>query len=574
MITLDRRQFLSALSCSLGVYAAVQTPSTGACWLDLCSPFFITDADSGIESQLVLTSDTFAGIRGHEDAHNSTDYEIHLYDAAGKPGGNPALRINVPAMRTTVISARELIGDRKTFFGGARIRLRPQGRERMHASDLFSSAFLRWRSASTFDNVHANPDPLQWQNTESYFYSMPFPALSDYRCLFSLFNPNAEPSAGEIVMFDPRGKRMLALPYKLAPHASLLLDLNAGRLTDAQPWTGEKDGAARISSAGLIAAINERGTAKSFGYLMIRKPDQSRVSVEHPIHQGVVQSKTSTPAFDAAGQFKARNVLYTPLAFHRKRIGELTFESRFLFGAGSPIEPVQWFYPFAVDGEGRAVWSGMEDKKLAECLPRQTERGVIKLGTGESCALDFDRLSLEAGFSGGLGVAVSPDTSHTMLKIEVRIPEWNAFAWTHFRPGLRSARAYQKPAQRGGLATDYIVSGARLKKRRDSVQLDELIAVINIDDQGLEGRPVLELFGQKGFIRRLPLGAIAPFACRHLRLSDLVADEADYGMMTMRLVDEKATLLMSTVHLDYERRDLALDHGSDRFSTYIDYGCE
>jgi hypothetical protein len=30
---------------------------------------------------------------------------------------------------------------------------------------------------------------------------------------------------------------------------------------------------------------------------------------------------------------------------------------------------------------------------------------------------------------------------------------------------------------------------------------------------------------------------------------------------------------MSTVHLDYLRRDLALDHGSDRFSTFLDYGC-
>jgi hypothetical protein len=27
-------------------------------------------------------------------------------------------------------------------------------------------------------------------------------------------------------------------------------------------------------------------------------------------------------------------------------------------------------------------------------------------------------------------------------------------------------------------------------------------------------------------------------------------------------VDERATLLMSAVHLDHERRDLALDHGS------------
>jgi hypothetical protein len=31
---------------------------------------------------------------------------------------------------------------------------------------------------------------------------------------------------------------------------------------------------------------------------------------------------------------------------------------------------------------------------------------------------------------------------------------------------------------------------------------------------------------------------------------------------------------MSVVHLDYLRRDLAMDHGSDRFSTFVDYPCE
>jgi len=43
--------------------------------------------------------------------------------------------------------------------------------------------------------------------------------------------------------------------------------------------------------------------------------------------------------------------------------------------------------------------------------------------------------------------------------------------------------------------------------------------------------------------------------------------------LTLRLVDERATLLMSIVHLDCVRRDLSLDHGSDRFSTFNDFGC-
>jgi hypothetical protein len=75
-------------------------------------------------------------------------------------------------------------------------------------------------------------------------------------------------------------------------------------------------------------------------------------------------------------------------------------------------------------------------------------------------------------------------------------------------------------------------------------------------------------------ITRLPLGAIPPFACRHFLLSELIAGEANLEALTLRLVDERATLLMSALHLDYARRDIALDHGSDRFSTFLDYGCQ
>src|SRR5262249_47229092 len=172
--------------------------------------------------------------------------------------------------------------------------------------------------------------------------------------------------------------------------------------------------------------------------------------------------------------------------FHKNKIGKngLTLESRIYLGSGLPLEETQWFYPFAVDGDGNAVWSSLKDEKLSARLPAQTERGVIRLAAGQSCALDFKQLQLAPGFAGGLGVAVAPDTTHTLLKVEIRSPEWNAFAFTHFRPGLRSARNYQKPEQRGGLATDYIVSGARLLKTKNSSQLDELIAVLNIDDQG------------------------------------------------------------------------------------------
>jgi hypothetical protein len=57
-------------------------------------------------------------------------------------------------------------------------------------------------------------------------------------------------------------------------------------------------------------------------------------------------------------------------------------------------------------------------------------------------------------------------------------------------------------------------------------------------------------------------------------LSEVAGERIASLDLSLRLVDERATLLMSIVHLDYARRDLALDHGSDRFSTFNDYGCE
>src|SRR5262245_64263254 len=111
-----------------------------------------------------------------------------------------------------------------------RIRLRPRCRQTTHASDLFSSAFNRWQSAPSFDNVHANPDPPQLQNTESYFYSMPFPSPADYDLVFSLFNPYDARSSGEIALFDPFGKKITIRRYDLRPRASLIFDLNSNQV--------------------------------------------------------------------------------------------------------------------------------------------------------------------------------------------------------------------------------------------------------------------------------------------------------------------------------------------------------
>jgi hypothetical protein len=278
--------------------------------------------------------------------------------------------------------------------------------------------------------------------------------------------------------------------------------------------------------------------------------------------------------FDAAGRFKAKNILYTPLVFRSKRIGGVTLESRFHLSSGAPLEEFLWINPFITDSEGNVAWQPTSETKLPETIsPRQVERGVIKLGGMQSCVLDCAHLPLPKTFSGGLSLAVAPTTNHTLMKIETSVKEWGAHAFTHFRPGLQSARGYQASTPRGGLATDYIASGARVERNGNGMVRDEVIGVMNIDDKGISGRPVLEIFTSSGLLTRIDLGEVPGFASRHYLLSELSSGKIGPHDLSLRLVDERATLLMSVVHLDYVRRDLAQDHGSDRFSTFNDYSC-
>jgi hypothetical protein len=476
----------------------------------------------------------------------------------------------------------------------------------MHATDLFSSAFIRWQTDSSFDNVHANPDPLQWQTRSSFYYSMPFPPLSDYECTLGIFNPYETRGGGLIVLHDHSGTKLIEIPYDLKPRSSTLLALNQGRFSE-NPY--EAFGLARerdlkVSSnapaprpdgrayhateskpkqagrkpltdgGGMLVIRNNEATMKNFAYLIIKKNGGDRFSVEHPIHQPVTKPLPATAPFDADGRFKAKNILFSPLLFRAKRVGPITLESRFHLSTGLPYEEALWLAPYAVDSKGSARWLASKDEKVAsQVSPSQWERGAIRLGVEQSCVLDFSRLSLNDDFSGGLCLAMAPDSTHTFMKVEVRVPEWGAHAFTHFRPGLRAARGYQMPKQRGGLATDYLTSGARFERRGSKILFDEFIGVINIDGQDGQGASILELFGPKGLVARIKLAPIPGFGCRHFLLSDLIKGERSIERISMRLIDEQATLLMSTVHIDYARRDIALDHGSDRFSTFTDYNC-
>ena len=551
------------------------------CWLDLSAPFVVDDISAGIRSEIILTSDTFVGPKGHEDDRDATEYEIYLYNTSGKLAipGEGVKRLTAPAMHTTVIPVRELLTDAKSFTGGLRVRLRPTGRERMHASDLFSSAFVRWSTKDSFDNVHANPDPLEWQKPESFFYSMPFPPLSEYECVYGLFNPYDTSSSGSLMIYDSAGRKVSDVFYDLKPHSSRFFDLRTGKFVDGITGSFVENARANsemiTESGGTIAVTNREGSVKNFGYLAIKRPGRPRFSIDHPIHQSPFDPQRSEEPFDENGRFKAKNILYTPLAFRSKQIGGITLDSRFHLSSGAPIEEYLWLSPFLTNKDGDVAWAAKDGSEIPASVSRkQVHRNAIKLAGKQSCILDCKDLPLPDNFSGGLFLGVKLNTNHTLMKVEINVPEWGAHAFTHFRPGLASARMYQKAKQRGGIATDYITSGARLERNGKKVIRDEVICVLNIDDKAIVGRPTLEVFSSSGLVARVNVGDVPAFGSRHLLLSELSSANDANGELSMRLFDESATLLMSVVHIDYARRDIAIDHGSDRFSTFHEFDCD
>jgi hypothetical protein len=409
---------------------------------------------------------------------------------------------------------------------------------------------------------------------------MPFPPLEQYECIFSLFNPNDGKSAGTITVHSEAGEKLRELPYELGPHASLLVNLRRGEFVNdftnafLSVHTNHASKPLLTPAGGTLAIVNQTGSQKSFGYLLIRRSGTSRFSVEHPIHQPPFKPLAVPAPFDVAGKFKPKNILYTPLVFRAKQIGGVTLDARFHLSSGAPIEEFLWAKPFITDAQGNIAWQVTGDTPYPKTIsPNQIQRETIKLGGMQSCTFAAGDLSLPKIFSGGMSLAVAPTTNHTLMKVELRVKEWGAHAFTHFRPGLQAARGYQASKPRGELATDYIACGARVEQTNGKNVRDEIVAVINIDDKALTGRPVLEVFAAGGLLAKIDLGEVPAYATRHYLLSELASGRIGPHDLTLRLVDERATLLMSVVHLDYVRRDLSLDHGSDRFSTFNDYGC-
>jgi hypothetical protein len=579
---LDRRTFLASLTgAGLTAPAGLADPvSDSSCWLDVAAPFIAADRESGLATEILLTATCFPGVDGYRNPQFSTRYQVLLYDSAGneikldRDG-----RLDVPSLHPTLLDLKEIAG-RDTFYGGAKIRVSPSPHQVEHAGDLFSAAFVRWDLPANFDNVHAHPAPPQ-QIYGHFNYSMPFPPLAEYHCAFALFNPNDEESFGIVRVVDPLGRTAVERRYQLRPHQTRLYSMADLKTAEspAEALAIAPLADSKLREGGVVVVRNDSEKA-SFAYTLMKGRTGGSFTVEHPLHfaaDAPMKPARPTP-YGPKRSFPAQALLYTPMLFRGLRLGDLQLESRLYLSASRWQEEALWLMPFVTNHEGRIAWVSNQDSDFATRVApaAAADQGVVRLAEFQSCRLDTRALPLPDGFSGGFGVATIPKTSHSLNKVEVRAVNWGRVAFTHFRPGGASAKAYRQVQDRGSLASDYIVSGAHILGTVSNRKRDCLLAIMNIefeDDQ--TGIPKLQLFGPAGLVAERQLDEFPPLACRHVLLSQLfpAAQSDPAHPFTVRMTVANAMMIVSALHIDYERRDLALEHGSDRHSTFADFKC-
>ncbi len=559
---------------------AEQPGGAGVCWLDVAAPFVAVERHQQLSTKVLLTATCFPGAEGFRKAGYSTQYQVLLYDCSGKPVKlDQDGRLDIPSLHPTLLDMREIAG-RDSFYGGAKIRVAPSPHQVERAGDLFSAAFVRFDMPHNFDNVHAHPAPPQ--QIYGYFnYSMPFPALSEYHCAFALFNPNEEESFGVVRVVDRMGITVVQRRYQLRPHQTTLYTL-------ADLKTAESPGEAlaiapldepKLRDGGVVVVRNESEKA-SFAYTIMKGRQGDSFTVEHPLHfaaDAPVKPARKSP-YGPNRSFPAQALLYTPMLFRNLRLGQLQLDSRIYLSASRWQEEALWMLPLVTTGDGQIAWASNHDDRLAtrvEPAALATD-GVLRFTEFQSARIDAGALPLPDGFAGGFGVATIPKTSHSLLKIEVRAVNWGRVAFTHFRPGGASAKSYRQADNRDGLASDYIVSGVHVIGGPNSRTRDCLLAIMNIEfEQDQPGAPKIQLFGPSGLVGEKQLEQFPPLACRHLLVSELFPGvQSDPAHpFTVRMEDARAMMIVSALHLDYERRDIALEHGSDRHSTYQDFKC-
>jgi hypothetical protein len=583
MHTIDRRVFLSSLTGAVISASAQQSPApskaSDLCWLDVAAPFVVVDPTQELNTELLLTATCFPGIDGFRNARYATEYQVLLYDNQGKeiPLDNNG-RLEIGSLRPTLLDLRQW-AKRDAFFGGARVRVAPSKDQMPHAGDLFSAGFVRWNLPHNFDNIHAQPAPPQ-QLVGHFNYSMPFPPLSEYHCALAVFNLADDESWGLVRVVDRLGRDVAQRNYRLRPHQTTLYSMSDLKPveTPGEAMAVVPSNQPKLDAGGVVVVRNESDKA-AFAYTIVKGRTGASFTVEHPLHFAVgapMKPARKTPYGDNRS-FPAEGMVFTPMLFRGAVVAGVTLESRFYLSASRWIEEALWMMPFVTTDAGQIAWASNHDQDLATRIsPPLVDQGVVRLSEFQSCAIDTRALPIPQGFAGGFGAATIPRTSHSLNKVEVRAVNWGRVAMTHFRPGGTVANGIRNVQDRGGLASDYVVTDVHVIGTAANRKRDSLLAFMNIEFDGRQpGVPLVQLFGPGGLVAERQLGEYPPLACRHFLASDLFPNvQSDPAHpFTVRMQVPGAMMIVSALHFDYERRDLALEHGSDRHSTFQDYKC-
>ena len=139
--------------------------------------------------------------------------------------------------------------------------------------------------------------------------------------------------------------------------------------------------------------------------------------------------------------------------------------------------------PFVTTEDGRIAWeSNCDDQFPQRVLPSElANQGVLRLTEFQSCCIDARGLPLPDGYSGGFGVATIPKTSHSLQNVEVMAKEWDAWPSRTSAPAAPRRNPTATAADRGSLATDYIVSGAHIIGGASNRKRDSVLAIMNIE---------------------------------------------------------------------------------------------
>ena len=271
-MTIDRRAFLSGLTGSL--FGAAErgrrrSPDpaalAGVCWLDVAAPFVVVDPAQQLSTEMLLTATCFPGIDGYRDSHNATEYQILLYDAAGKEIQlDNAGKLEIPALRPTLVSMKEWPGA-MPFSAAPRCGWRLR-RTRCRARAICSAPGSCAGTCRTISTTCTRIRRRRSRSSATSTTPCRFPPLREYHCAWRCSiptkrNPRRRPRGGP----DGHDRRAAQITNCGRTRA------RCTRLADLKP-------AAKPPGEALAIAPLNRAETEDGGVVVVRNESETRPS--------------------------------------------------------------------------------------------------------------------------------------------------------------------------------------------------------------------------------------------------------------------------------------------------------